>query len=85
MAARAIPRAADHGGRARWAGRAVIGTIVGERFAALLDRHPGRTGSEAQQTGEPKEPGGRDDVDGPVPCDRERPRPGSTAAASASA
>ncbi len=71
VAARAILHAADHGGRERWVGRATIGTILGERlFPALLDRYLARTGIGAQQTDEPKDPGDRDNFDGPLPGDR---------------
>jgi hypothetical protein len=71
VAARAILHAADHGGRERWVGRATIQTIVGAMLLpALLDRYLARTGFDAQQTGEPKDPGDRDNFDRPLPGDR---------------
>ena len=71
VAARAIVAAADRGGRERWVGRATIGTILGEKlFPALFDRHLARTGYDAQQADEPKDPADRDNFDGPLPGDR---------------
>jgi short-subunit dehydrogenase len=71
VAARAILHAADHGGRERWVGRAAIQTILGGMlFPRLLDRYLARTGFDAQQADEPRDPADRDNFDRPLPGDR---------------
>ena len=57
VGAEAVVHAALHPRREMWVGGSTIATIVANRIApALLDRYLGRTGYDAQQTDEPRDP-----------------------------
>jgi len=71
VAARAIVWAARHHRREIWVGASTTATIAANSLApGLLDRYLGRTGVQAQQTGEPADPGRPANLWEPVPGDR---------------
>jgi NAD(P)-dependent dehydrogenase (short-subunit alcohol dehydrogenase family) len=70
MAARAIVYAADHHPRELWVGGPTVKAIVGNMIVpGLADLYLGRTGYDAQQTGEPADPNRRDNLWEPLPGD----------------
>jgi hypothetical protein len=70
VAADAIYWAAHHERRELWVGLPTVQAIVGDRLApGLLDRVLARSGYEAQQTGEPEDPGRPHNLWDPVPGD----------------
>ena len=57
VGAQAVVHAALHPRREMWVGGSTIATIIANRIApALVDRYLGRTGFDAQQTNEPRDP-----------------------------
>ena len=70
MAARAIVRAAEHPRREYWVGAPTVAAIIGSRLIpGLLDHYLGHTGFESQQTREPADRDGPDNLWEPVPGD----------------
>jgi NAD(P)-dependent dehydrogenase (short-subunit alcohol dehydrogenase family) len=68
VAARGVVYAADHPRRRQyWVGASTAATLAANRVVpALLDRYLARTGYDAQQTGQPIEPGRPDNLWQPV-------------------
>jgi NAD(P)-dependent dehydrogenase (short-subunit alcohol dehydrogenase family) len=58
VAARAVEYAADHPKRREyWVGASTVGTLIADKFVpGLLDRYLARTGFDAQQTPQPRDP-----------------------------
>jgi NAD(P)-dependent dehydrogenase (short-subunit alcohol dehydrogenase family) len=71
VGARVVCFAADHPERrSYYVGGSTVLTVLGNMVApGLLDRYLGRTGFDAQQTGQPEEPGRADNLHHPVSGD----------------
>jgi hypothetical protein len=71
VAANAIVHAAFHQRREIWVGAPTLWTILAERIApSLVDRYLARTGVSSQQTDDPLDPEGHDNLFDPVDEDR---------------
>ncbi len=71
VGARAVYWASTHRRREWWVGLPTVEAIVGQKFIpGLLDWYLGRTGYDAQQTGEPRPATQPDNLYAPLPGDR---------------
>ena len=71
IAADAIHHAAHHKRRQIWVGIPTVMIILGERMSPwLLDRYLAKTGVDAQQTDQPLDPAGHDNLFEPIEEDR---------------